>query len=160
MRSPSRRIINELYRKGAEVIYDKLAGLHVSGHACQRGAEDHPCPVQAQVLYPRARRAAASAKARPVWPSRWACTPKRIIIADVGKVIELHRQDLQADWDRSRRPGAWWTALGVGDVGSVVLRDRKHLAQDGMIVVVRQPLQQRTAASSPARISSPAALSM
>lgn len=52
------KIINVLYRKGAEVIYDKLEGLHVSGHCLPGGTEDHPRIAQAQILYSRPRRAA------------------------------------------------------------------------------------------------------
>ncbi len=128
------RIINELYRKGADVVYDKLADLHVSGHACQEELKIiHgllkpkffiPIHGEQRHLHKHAQLAQAM-----------GMDPKHILISDVGRVIELT--------SRSCKLGGSVPAgkvlvdgTGVGDVGSVVLRDRKHLAQDGMIVVV------------------------
>ena len=135
------RVINELYRKGAEVIYDKLADLHVSGHACQEELKIMHALTEAEVLHPGSRRAAAPAAACRAGPGRWAWIPKNIIIADIGKVIELTPEVMQASPAPCPAGKILVDGLGVGDVGSVVLRDRKHLAQDGMIVVVRQPVE-------------------
>ena len=66
------RVINELYRKGAEVIYDKLEGLHVSGHACQEELKIMPRADEAEVLHPGPRRAAPPAEARRARRARWA----------------------------------------------------------------------------------------
>lgn len=128
------RVIDELFHKGAEVIYDKLESLHVSGHACQEElkmmlALTKPkffMPVHGE--YRHLCRHAEMAKEMGV-------APNNIIIGENGKVVELTK--------RSIRFGGTVTAgqvlvdgTGVGDVGSVVLRDRKHLADEGMIVVV------------------------
>lgn len=127
------RIINELYRKGAEVIYDKLEGLHVSGHACCEELKIIHALTKPKFFIPvhgeqrHLQKHAALARTMGM-------NPKNILIADIGRVIECSA--------KSCKLGGTVTAgrilvdgTGVGDVGSVVLRDRKHLAQDGMIVV-------------------------
>ena len=127
-------VINELYRKGAEVIYDKLADLHVSGHACQEELKIIHALVKPKFFIPvhgeqrHLRRHATLAR-------EMGMNPNNILIADIGKVIELSRNSAKIT---GTVPAGKMLVdgLGVGDVGSVVLRDRKHLAEDGMIVVV------------------------
>ncbi len=127
------RIINELYRKNADVIYDKLEGLHVSGHACQEELKIIHALTKPRFFIPlhgeqrHLRKHAALAQSMGM-------NPKNIVIADLGKTIECTAKHC--------KPGESVPAgkilvdgMGVGDVGSAVLRDRKHLASDGMIVV-------------------------
>ena len=128
------RIINELYRKGAEVIYDKLEGLHVSGHACQEELKIIHALTKPKFFIPvhgeqrHLQKHAALAR-------QMGMNPKNILIADTGSVIECTPKTCKL---AGTVPAGkiLVDGTGVGDVGSVVLRDRKHLAQDGMLVVV------------------------
>ena len=127
------RIINELYRKGAEVVYEKSEGLHVSGHACQEELKIIHALCKPKFFIPihgEQRHLQIHAKLA----KQMGMNPRNIIIADIGDVLELT--------GKTCKPGGTVPAgmvlvdgTGVGDVGSVVLRDRKHLAQDGMVVV-------------------------
>ena len=128
------RLINELFHRGCEVIYERLADVHVSGHACQEELKlmlaltrpKYFVPVHGEfrMLKTHARLAVQT-----------GVESNNVIIPELGRVIEFSPV------------GAKLTAvvpagkvlvdgLGVGDVGSVVLRDRQHLASDGLIVVV------------------------
>ncbi len=127
------RIINELYRKNADVVYDKLEGLHVSGHACQEELKIIHALTKPKFFIPLHGEQRHLQKHGKL-AQAMGMSPKNIIIADLGKTIECTQKTCKL--------GATVTAgkilvdgTGVGDVGSVVLRDRKHLAQDGMIVV-------------------------
>ena len=127
-------VINELYRKCAEVVYDKLADLHVSGHACQEELKIMHALLKPKFFIPvhgeqrHLRRHAKLAQ-------EMGMDPRRIVVSDIGRVIELTRNSCKL---AGTVPAGKMLVdgLGVGDVGSVVLRDRKHLAQDGMIGVV------------------------
>ena len=127
-------VINELYRKGAEVVNERERALHVSGHACQEELKIIHALVKPKYFIPlhgEQRHLKLHAKlAREM-----GMDANHILISDLGRVIELT--------PNSAKLGGTVTAgqvfvdgYGVGDVGSVVLRDRRHLAQDGMIVVV------------------------
>ena len=126
------KIINALYRKGADVIYDKSEGLHVSGHACQEELKivhglckpKFFIPVHGEQRHLQIHSKLAKAM---------GMTPKHIVIGEVGTTIELTAKT--AKLGAAVPSGIVLVdGTGVGDVGSVVLRDRKHLAEDGMIV--------------------------
>ena len=127
-------VINELYRKGAEVIYDKLADLHVSGHACQEELKIIHALVKPRFFIP-VHGEQRHLKRHAQLAVDMGMDPRNVIVSDIGKVIELTRTSCKLT---GTVPAGKMLVdgLGVGDVGSVVLRDRKHLAQDGMIVVV------------------------
>jgi ribonuclease J len=127
-------VINELYRKGADVVYDKLADLHVSGHACQEELKIMHALVKPKFFIP-IHGEQRHLKRHAQLAAEMGMDPKKIVISDVGRVIELTRNSCKL---AGTVPAGKLLVdgLGVGDVGSVVLRDRKHLAQDGMIVVV------------------------
>mgnify|MGYP000911606644 CR=1 FL=1 len=127
-------VINELYRKGAEVVYDKLADLHVSGHACQEELKIMHALLKPKFFIP-VHGEQRHLKRHARLAQEMGMDPKHIIVSDIGKVIELTRNSCKIT---GTVPAGKMLVdgLGVGDVGSVVLRDRKHLAQDGMIVVV------------------------
>ncbi len=127
-------VINELYRKGAEVVYDKLADLHVSGHACQEELKIMHALLKPKFFIP-VHGEQRHLKRHARLAQEMGMDPNRIIISDIGRVIELTRNSCKL---AGTVPAGKTLVdgLGVGDVGSVVLRDRKHLAQDGMIVVV------------------------
>ena len=127
-------IINELYRKKAEVVNESAGTLHVSGHACQDELKIIHALVRPKFFIPvhgEQRHLQTHAKVAV----EMGTPPENVIIADVGRVIELTRDTAHlAGTVPSGR--VFVDGYGVGDVGSVVLRDRRHLAQDGMIVVV------------------------
>ncbi len=127
-------IINELYRKKAEVVNESAGTLHVSGHACQDELKIIHALVRPKFFIPvhgEQRHLQTHAKVAV----EMGTPPENVIIADVGRVIELTRDSAHlAGTVPSGR--VFVDGYGVGDVGSVVLRDRRHLAQDGMIVVV------------------------
>ena len=127
------KIINELYRKGAEVIYDRSEGLHVSGHACQEELKLVHALVKPKYFIPlHGEQRMLQVHSRLA--QQMGMNAKHIIVADIGDVISMTAKSWKLiDTVPSGR--ILVDGTGVGDVGSVVLRDRKHLAQDGMIVV-------------------------
>ena len=127
------KIINELYRKGAEVVYEKSEGLHVSGHACQEELKIVHALCKPKFFIPvhgEQRHLQIHGKLAKLM----GMNPKNIIVNDIGGVLELTARSCK--YNGTVPAGIVLVdGTGVGDVGSVVLRDRKHLAQDGMIVV-------------------------
>ena len=128
------KIINELYRKGAEVVYDKLEGLHVSGHACQEELKLIQALTKPKFFIPVHGEYKHLIKHAEIAKSM-GMADDHIIIASIGDVIETDGNSMRIV---SQVPAGrvMVDGLGVGDVGSIVLRDRKHLAQDGLIIVV------------------------
>lgn len=128
------RVIDELFHKGAEVIYDRHTDLHVSGHANQEEQKmmlaltkpKYFIPVHGE--YRMLVKHAELAKLMGV-------QPKNIVIAENGKVIEIAKKSIICT-DSVTAGAVMVDGSGIGDVGSVVLRDRHRLAEDGMIVVV------------------------
>ena len=127
-------IINELYRKKAEVVSENAGTLHVSGHACQDELKIIHALVRPKFFMPvHGEQRHLHTHARVA--EEMGTPPQNILIADVGRVVEFTHNSAQlAGTVPSGR--VFVDGYGVGDVGSVVLRDRRHLAQDGMIVVV------------------------
>ena len=127
-------VINELYRKGAEVLNERELALHVSGHACQEELKIIHALVKPKFFIPvhgEQRMLQAHAKlAREM-----GMDSNHILISDIGRVMELTQNSARLAGTVTAGQ-VFVDGLGVGDVGSVVLRDRRHLAQDGMIVVV------------------------
>ena len=128
------RVVNELLKAGAEVIYESMYDVHVSGHACQEElklimALTRPrffIPVHGE--YKHLKKSAGLANSIGIPESN-------IIIGSIGDVIETDGTDLRIT-GKVTAGRVLVDGLGVGDVGSIVLRDRKHLAEDGLIVVV------------------------
>jgi len=128
------RVIDELFRRGAEVIYDKITDLHVSGHAYQEELKMIIALVKPKFFIPmhgEHRHLCMHAKLA----SQMEVPAKNIVVADIGQVIELTSKSIGKNGTVPSGK-VLVDGTGVGDVGSVVLRDRKHLAQDGMIVVI------------------------
>ena len=127
-------VVNELYRKGAEVMNERELALHVSGHACQEELKIIHALVKPKFFIPvHGEQRMLQIHARLA--QGMGMDPSHVLVSDIGRVMELT--------PNSARLAGTVTAgqvfvdgYGVGDVGSVVLRDRRHLAQDGMIVVV------------------------
>ncbi len=127
------KIINELYRKGADVVYEKSEGLHASGHACQEELKIVHALCKPRFFIPvhgEQRHLQIHARLATLTGQN----PKNIRIAEIGSQIELTRKTCKITGTVPAGK-VFVDGTGVGDVGSVVLRDRKHLAQDGMLVV-------------------------
>ena len=127
-------VVNELYRKGVEVMNERELALHVSGHACQEELKIIHALVKPKFFIPihgEQRMLQIHSKlARGM-----GMDPSQVLISDIGRVMEL--TPTTAKLAGTVTAGQVFVdGYGVGDVGSVVLRDRRHLAQDGMIVVV------------------------
>ena len=128
------RIINELSKMGVTVINDASVEVHVSGHACQEELKlmhgltrpTYFMPIHGEYKHMAANRDLAVAMGVP---------HENVFISDIGKVLEISEKG--AFWSGTVPSGVVLIdGLGVGDVGNIVLRDRKHLSQDGLIVVV------------------------
>lgn len=131
---PIIKVINELFKKGADVIYESLADVHVSGHACQEELKlihnlvkpKYFMPVHGE--YRHLKRHANLA-------AGLGMEPQKIFMMEIGKVLELDSYSARINGSVSSGR-VLVDGLGVGDVGSIVLRDRKLLSQDGLIVIV------------------------
>ena len=128
------KVIDELFHKGAEVIYDRHTDLHVSGHASQEEQKMMLALTKPKFFIPIHGEYRMLCKHAELG-RMMGVAPNNIVIAENGRVIELSRRSVKAQ-DSVPAGRVFVDGTGVGDVGSVVLRDRKHLAQDGMIVVV------------------------
>ena len=128
------RVINQLFRIGCNVIYESLAEVHVSGHARQEELKlihtllrpKYFIPVHGE--YRHLHHHAELAK-------RLGMPEDNVVIAEIGDVIELDQNKLDVT-GVVPNGSVLIDGLGVGDVGAVVLRDRKHLAEDGLLIVV------------------------
>ena len=128
------RVVNDLLKLGAEVIYKSMYEVHVSGHACQGDLKMMLSITKPKFFIPvhgEYKHLISNAQLA----KEMGMSPDRILITDIGQVTELDGETMQ--------PGGTVEAgrifvdgYGVGDVGSIVLRDRQHLAQDGLIIVV------------------------
>ena len=127
-------VINELYRKDAEVVNERELPLHVSGHACQEELKIIHALVKPRFFIP-VHGEQRHLKTHAKLAREMGMDPRHIVISDVGKVIELTPKTIKLNGTVPAGK-VFVDGYGVGDVGSVVLRDRKHLAEDGMIVVV------------------------
>ena len=128
------RIINELYRKGADVVYEKSEGLHVSGHACQEELKLIHGLVKPKFFIPlHGEQRHLQLHARLA--QTMGMNPRNTMVGALGTVFELTGRTCKATGSVPAGQ-VFVDGASVGDVGSVVLRDRRHLADDGMIVVV------------------------
>ena len=128
------RVINQLIRIGADVIYDALAEVHTSGHARQEELKlmhslikpKFFIPVHGEYrhLYHHANLALSL-----------GMSPDNVLMVEIGDVIELGPKSIDVT-GVAPSGNVLIDGLGIGDVGAVVLRDRKHLAEDGLLIVV------------------------
>ena len=128
------KIINELLKKGVTLVNDSSVDVHVSGHACQEEHKIMQSLIRPQYFIP-IHGEYRHLKANTDLARDMGMNPNTIIIPETGMVIELSEAGVKTT-DRVPSGKVLIDGLGVGDVGSVVLRDRRHLAQDGLIVVV------------------------
>ena len=128
------RIINELSKKDVEVLHDAVVEVHVSGHACQEELKLMQALTKPRYFMP------IHGESRHLLANRdlakhMGIAPDRIFVSEIGKVLEIDASG--ARFNGTAPAGKVLVdGYGVGDVGNIVLRDRKHLSQDGLIVVV------------------------
>ena len=127
------RVINELLKLGAQVVYESMYDVHVSGHACQEELKIMLGVVRPQYFIPVHGEQKHLTKHANLAQSM-GMNPHNIMIADNGVCLELTKAEMRVGEPVQAGP-VFVDGYGVGDVGSTVLRDRKHLAQDGIIVV-------------------------
>lgn len=128
------KVINQLFKKGAEVIYGSQENIHVSGHACQEELKlmqtlvrpKHFIPVHGEYRHLQQHGELAI---------KLGLDSKNVVIPDVGDIIEVTRSGIKKNGSVISGQ-VFVDGLGVGDVGNIVLRDRKHLSQDGILTVV------------------------
>ena len=127
------KVINKLLKLGAAVVYEKMYDVHVSGHACQEELKLMLNLVQPKFFIPVHGEQKHLVKHAGL-AETVGVDHKNILIGDVGNVIELTADTMKVV-DTVEAGSVLVDGLGVGDVGNVVLRDRKHLSEDGIIVV-------------------------
>ncbi len=127
-------VINELYRKNAEVINERELPLHVSGHACQGELKILHALVKPKFFIP-VHGEQRHLKTHAKLAQQMGMNPNNILVSSIGKVMELTPSSAKITGTVPAGQ-VFVDGYGVGDVGAVVLRDRKHLAEDGMIVLV------------------------
>lgn len=128
------KVVDELLKQGAEVVYERMYEVHVSGHACQEELKimmsltkpKYFIPVHGEQKHLRKHASLASSM---------GIEPSNIIIADNGKTIEVSENSIKVAGEVTSGM-VFVDGTGVGDVGSVVLRDRTKLAEDGIVIIV------------------------
>ena len=145
------RIINAIIRNGIKVVHDSSEDLHVSGHACREEIKLLMSLLKPKYLMP------IHGEYRHLYANKeigefMGIAPSNIFIAELGRVLELDKNG--AKWAGEVTAGnVLVDGAGVGDIGSVVLRDRKHLAEDGLVVVVATVDDYREIVSGPDIVS-------
>lgn len=128
------KVIDELFHKGAEVIYDRNTDLHVSGHASQEEQKMMLALVKPKYFIPVHGEYRMLVKHAELGKFM-GIEPKNVVVSENGKIIELTKKTIKVNG--AVQSGAVMVdGTGVGDVGSVVMRDRHRLAEDGMVVIV------------------------
>lgn len=128
------RVVNQLMKLGAEVVYERMYDVHVSGHACAEELKMMMSLVKPKFFIPlhgeykHLSRHADLAVGMGI-------DKKNILISQIGSVIEINGDKMNTV-GQVQAGQMLVDGLGVGDVGNIVLRDRKHLAEDGLIAVV------------------------
>ena len=128
------RIINALVRNGVRVVHDSSEDLHVSGHACREEIKLLMALLRPKYLMP------IHGEYRHLYANKdigefMGIPAERIFVADLGRVLEIDRKGAKFAGE-VQAGNVLVDGAGVGDIGSVVLRDRKHLAEDGLVIVV------------------------
>jgi ribonuclease J len=127
-------VINDLFKKGAEVIYESLKDIHVSGHACREELKiihklvnpEYFVPIHGEYRHLKKHQQLA----QEIGMDR-----KNIFLLENGEVLSLSAKNAQKQGTVASGQ-VFVDGLGVGDVGNIVIRDRKHLAEDGIIAVI------------------------
>ncbi|NMM61908.1 ribonuclease J [Clostridium sp. P21] len=128
------KLIDELFKKGAEVIYNALEEVHVSGHACQEELKLMHTLIKPKFFMP-VHGEYRHLRRHSLLAEDLGMDSKNIFVLETGQVLELTRNSAKKA-AKVTCGGVMIDGLGIGDVGNIVLRDRKHLSQDGILTVV------------------------
>ena len=145
------RVINELFKQGANVIYETLAEIHVSGHARQEELKLIHRLVRPKFFMP-VHGEYRHLKQHSVLAQSLGMPEKNIFIMENGQVLELTQRTAKITGE-VQSGSILIDGLGIGDVGNIVLRDRKHLSEDGLIVIVVTINADRTILTDPEVVS-------
>ncbi len=129
------RVINELFRKGVDVVYDRADMLHVSGHACQEELKIIHALVKPRFFIP-VHGEQRMLQIHKDLAMKMGMDRNDIAICENGDAVELTARTMRVLPGAVEAGEVLVDGNGVGDVGAVVLRDRRHLAEDGMVVIV------------------------
>lgn len=127
-------VVNELMKRDIEVIYENMYEVHVSGHACQEELKLMMGVIKPKFFFPvhgeqkHLKKHAKLAEAMGI-------SKKNIFIGDIGKHVEITEKGIKT-LDNVPNGDVYVDGIGVGDVGNIVLNDRKHLSADGIIIIV------------------------
>ncbi len=127
------KVINELMKSGANVVYERMYDVHVSGHACQEELKLMMSVVKPKYVIPLHGEQKHLMK-HAALATQMGIPKENILVSVNGGVIEVSRDKMVCN-DTVTAGRVLVDGLGVGDVGSIVLRDRKHLSDDGIIIV-------------------------
>ena len=129
------RVVNQLFERGAKVIYESLDDIHVSGHACQEELKLMHRLVSPKFFIPVHGEFRHLKQHADLAVESLGMNPANVMTASNGNIIEVDRHGIR---QAGKVPSGniLVDGLGVGDVGNIVLRDRKHLSEDGLMVVV------------------------
>jgi ribonuclease J len=128
-------VINELLKKGAEVIYDGLMDVHVSGHARQEEIKLLHALIKPKYFMP-IHGEYKMLKTHEALAMGMGMDKKNIFVMANGDMLELNNRGAKLNPSAVTSGQVFVDGLGVGDVGNIVLRDRRHLSQDGLMIVV------------------------
>ncbi len=128
------RVINQLFRKGANVIYEDLEDVHVSGHGYQEELKLIHTLIKPKYFMP-VHGEYRHLKHHEDLAITMGMNKEDVFLIDTGDVLQIGENECKKE-GKVKTGGIFVDGLGVGDVGNIVLRDRRHLAQDGMLTIV------------------------
>ncbi len=129
------KIVNEMFKKGVKVLYDALVEVHVSGHACREELKLMHALTKPEFFMPIHGEYKHLIRHKALAEEMGMSADRIFVSADIGHVLEITEDG--AKWNGTVPAGKVLVdGYGVGDVGNIVLRDRKHLSEDGLIVCV------------------------
>ena len=128
------RVINQLFRKGVEVIYEDLEEIHVSGHAYVEELKLIHTLVKPKYFMP-VHGEYRHLKHHSDLAVKLGMDRKNVFTLETGQVLELSKDEVNTS-KRVQTGEIYVDGIGVGDVGNIVLRDRRDLARDGMVTIV------------------------
>lgn len=128
------KVIDQLFKKGAEVVYGSSEAVHVSGHACQEELKLMQTLVKPKYFIP-VHGEYRHLKQHGELANSIGVPKSNILICEIGDIIEVTRNSIKKSGTVTSGQ-IFVDGLGVGDVGNIVIRDRKHLSQDGILTVV------------------------
>lgn len=128
-------VINKLFERGADVIYSDIADIHVSGHACSEELKLIHSLIKPKFFMP-VHGEYRHLKQHAMIAENLGMPPENIYILENGEVLQLAKENVVKSKEEVPASAVMVDGLGVGDVGNIVLRDRKLLSESGLIIVV------------------------